>query len=442
MSTHEQVAERQLIALALTGNPALERRFAAIPPDAWTPGIHETVATVLRDRITREIPIDAVMISAAASDVVGTDDRAQRVHAFVVSCATSAPTGESWDYYEELVLRHLHLRRLHAAGLRIAQLSDAGLDGGEVSEIAGLIQASVEDLTAGVSVAGPPMSLQDLLDQEEEPYDWLIPDLIERMDRLIITGFEGSGKSFLLAQMAVTVAAGLHPFSGYLIEPNGFRVLVVDCENSRKQVQRRYRGIRERVNLLREQAGASPIDWSKQVRLDIRPAGLDLTDAMEFARLEQAIAATAPDLVMAGPIYRMHRQNINDEQAARELVDALDRLRTKYRFALILEAHCGHIGETSGGRKLRPTGSSLFMRWPEFGMGIRGFGDAASEEHPSTVEMVTWRGSRDERRWPSLLKHSSSELPWTPAEWRYREDHGMPRLNEDRTQFEEQRWPA
>jgi hypothetical protein len=46
---------------------------------------------------------------------------------------------------------------------------------------------------------------------DDEP-DWLIPDLLERRDRLILTGEEGLGKSYLLRQIAIMAAAGLDPF--------------------------------------------------------------------------------------------------------------------------------------------------------------------------------------------------------------------------------------
>ena len=294
------------------------------------------------------------------------------------------------------------------------------MEGSEINEVIGHIRTSIDELEAGTAQGSePPISLQALLDEPEEPYDWLVPNLLERMDRVIFTGFEGTGKSYLLAQFALAIAAGVHPFQAVPFSRNGFRVLVLDCENSKKQIKRRYRKVVQNVNQIREMYSMKPIDWSQHLRFEVRPDGINLADMQQYARVESAIAATAPDLVVAGPLYRMHKTNINDEQAARELVDALDRLRVKYGFTLLAEAHVGHGGEHTGGRKLRPTGSSLFLRWPEFGYGIRAFRDAVGEEHPSVVEMVAWRGSRDERMWPGLLKHSESELPWMPADAAY-----------------------
>lgn len=423
--TADVVAERQLLAMALSGHPSMPARFAALPVAAFTDPVHAIVGTVLRDRFTRRVPVDALTIAADAAAAAGTDHQSDTVRQFVRAASITAPPLSSWEYYAEVVVTYAAARQAWQVGQRLAQRLDGPVDGDGLAAAVSEARDRLETLDRGPVTVEPPLSLQALMDEQAPDHDWLVPNLLERMDRLIVTGYEGTGKSFLLAQFALTIAAGLHPFAGTLINPAGMRVLVLDCENSKWQVKRRYESTVGRVNLTREEHGLTPVDWSQHLRFVLRPEGVDLADGREFSRIESAIAATAPDLVLAGPLYRMHKANINEEQAARELVDALDRLRVKYRFTLICEAHVGHVGETSGGRRLRPTGSSLFLRWPEFGYGIRGFGEAQAEEHPSTVELVAWRGARDERNWPHLLRHSQTELPWTPADPKYRDDFGM-----------------
>lgn len=69
-------------------------------------------------------------------------------------------------------------------------------------------------------------------------------------------------------------------------------------------------------------------------------------------------------------------------------------------------------------RQLRPLGSSLFLRWPEFGYGLRPTPETMHEEHPSVIELSAWRGARDERYWPKQLKHGHT-LPWEPVDLAY-----------------------
>jgi hypothetical protein len=422
------VTERQLLALVLTGDRRIAAEFLRLPTEVFSSERHKVVALVLRAQIAANVgPVDVFMAAAAAAERAGTDGQAEEERRFVHNLALTAPPTSSWHLYADAALDAMHIRDMLVAGHRITQLAEnaaAGADLDEVIARAGEALASASERRVSTSTA-PPISLQELLDQQDEPHDWLVPGLLERMDRLMLTGFEGTGKSYLLAQMALCVAAGLHPFTGRVVKPAGYRVLVLDCENSKPQIRRRYRQTAAIVNRLREENGLGPIDWSQHMRLNIRPDGIDLGDKREIARVESAIAATQPDLVVGGPLYKMHRANLNDETAARDLVGVLDDLRGRYRFTLILEAHVGHVGETQGGRKLRPTGSSLFLRWPEFGYGVRAFDPDAGEEHPKTVQMVAWRGSRDERDWPGLLSHSATELPWTPSDNDYRRRHYM-----------------
>jgi RecA-family ATPase len=406
--------------MTLSGHPSAAQRFLDVPAAAWAEH-HEPIVTVIRDRIRRGIPLDALVIAGDVASTIGIKDQAKRIHDYVIQCASTSPPLTDWDHYVEQVLMFHTIRSADVIAERLQQHLEVATDPAAVAErVADAAAALAESGDAMAPTATePPVSLQELLDQPDEPYDWLVPDLLERMDRLVLTAFEGVGKSTLLAQFALCLAAGIHPFTGEVINRAGHRVLVLDAENSERQIKRRYRRFVSNINYLRETHAMPPIDWSDQLRFMIQPAGLDLADARDFARVEAKIAAAAPDVVVAGPVYRLSKLDIRDEPAAKALVDALDELRVKYRFTLILEAHVGHVGEAQGGRKLRPTGSSLLLRWPEFGFGLRAYGDAQGEEHPSIVEVVAWRGSRDERAWPALLRHGTDLLPWTVAQSDY-----------------------
>lgn len=417
---HDMLAERRLLEMVLSGHPAVAQKFLDVPARAWSTW-NEPIVTVIRDRIRRGIPLDPLVIAADVISTIEHVDQAERTRLFIENAGTTCPPLDDWDHYASQVLMCFTIREADEVAVRLTQSLELVTEPDAVSAV--VAQALEALTTAGEGLApqaaGPPISLQELLDQPDEPYDWLVPDLLERMDRLVITAFEGVGKSTLLLQFALCLAAGVHPFTGEVVRREGHRVLVVDAENSERQIKRRYRRHLSNINYLRETRALPPIDWSDQLRFVIRPAGMDLADPRDYARLEAKIAATAPDVVVAGPIYKMSKLDIRDEPAAKALVDALDHLREKYRFTLILEAHVGHVGEAQGGRKLRPTGSSLLLRWPEFGYGLAPFGDAKGEEHPSLVELVAWRGSREERAWPKLLKHGKDLLPWTVAQSEY-----------------------
>lgn len=424
----DHTAERQLLAIALHGRTD---ELLALPVAAIDHEQHRRIANAIRNLNTRGIPTDPPVVMREVVNNAGGDTRAQELGRLVVELSTRPVAGEAAAYYAERIAA-LHTARELSKAVETfrgkvayaAENDDDQVMSGAALEMR---EAITEAETAFRPVAAePPMSLGTLLAEEDEPYDWLVPDLLERTDRLILTGFEGTGKSFLLAQFALCVAAGIHPFTAEPMPAGEYRTLVFDCENSKRQMKRRYRKIAAQVDALRRKYDLPPVNWHEAVRIVSRPEGVALTEPRELARIEQNVALSAPDLVVAGPLYKMSKLDVKDEQAAKELCDTLDVLRVRHQFTLIAEAHAGHANDGGGNRRVRPIGSSLFLRWPEFGFGIAPHRDAATEEHPSLVEVKHWRGSRDERDWPRVLRHGE-HLPWEPTGdyWRQVAEKGI-----------------
>lgn len=241
---------------------------------------------------------------------------------------------------------------------------------------------------------------------------------VDRPDGMFLAGREcvPTHNSVLCSQLAACMAGGVHPFTGAVLGSGnrGVRVLVVDAENSAVQSRRRYRSIIAKVDRLRVAGGIEKVDWKTQALIDIRPEGIDLLTGRDVGYLEHAIGVSAPDLVVLGPLYKLFNADPSDEKAVREVAGVLDGLRSRHRFALLLEAHAGKGEDHSGARRMAPIGSSLWMRWPEFGYGIRRSREAKSEVRPELVDVVSWRGTREERQWPGHLRHGS-KLPWEPT---------------------------
>ncbi|MBW0088262.1 AAA family ATPase [Pseudonocardia sp. KRD-184] len=412
----DHTAERQLLAIALHGRTD---ELLALAPGAFSHWQHAAIAMAITGLAQRGMPTDPPIVMREVVNAAGGDARAQTMGKLVADLATHLVPGESAGYYVERISALHTARELALAMERFQGKVAYAAENDDDEVLAGAANEAREAIGAAEVAfrpvaAEPPMSLGSLLDEEDDPYDWLVPGLLERTDRLILTGFEGTGKSFLLAQFALCVAAGLHPFTGDPLPEREYRTLVFDCENSKRQMKRRYRRIAAQVDALRRKHDMGPVDWHRAVRIVSRPEGVALTEPRELARIEQNVSLSAPDLVVAGPLYKMSKLDVKDEQAAKELTDTLDLLRVRHQFTLIAEAHAGHSNDGGGARRVRPIGSSLFLRWPEFGFGIAPHRDCATEEHPSMVEVKHWRGSRDERAWPQVLRHGA-HLPWEPT---------------------------
>ncbi|PKW15950.1 AAA family ATPase [Saccharopolyspora spinosa] len=428
MTTISDVAaEEALLGAVLWNADAAGPALRSVPPDAWWRPINQTLATVLTGMLVRGEPIDptTVLSQVMADGLLTQVDGAYLARLYTgFTVVNHAPT-----YAARITELGAQRNLVMTMQRNIAMLDGEFVEDDRIdthSAVSRLRTACDEAERSAQATTYEPTSLDELLAGEDQ-YRWLVPGLLERGDRMVLTGAEGSGKSVLVSQVAATLCGGLHPFTGTMLGDGSqqIRVLVVDTENSEAQTRRRYRRLVRSVDGLRFHADMPPVDWAHQFFVEIRPQGLDLTRGADVAWLERAMQATAPDLLVIGPLYRLHHGDPNDERLARELVHVLDSVRVRHNCALITEAHAGHATDSAGDRRMRPSGSSLWLRWPEYGYGLRrakdqgdlGTGELArrNRERPVLVDVVAWRGSREERNWPTSLQHGQT-LPWTPAD--------------------------
>lgn len=251
--------------------------------------------------------------------------------------------------------------------------------------------------------------LYEFLAEHDPAEDWVIPGLLERSDRLIWTGREGLGKTVVTRQLAIAGAAGIHPFTDICFPPQ--KVLFIDCENPVRKSRRRFRELEEICRLKHR-----PVPHGG-FRIIHRPEAIDLSREEEALWLIERVTAHKPDLLVIGPLYKLHALDINDELAARAITRVLDQARGQADCAVIIEGHAPH-GEEGRNRTLRPVGSSLFMRWPEFGYGIKE-APALPDQKVTRKRVVVhaWRGPREERDWPRLLTWGEERFdwPWVPV---------------------------
>ncbi|PZF11753.1 hypothetical protein DEI98_06435 [Curtobacterium sp. MCLR17_034] len=236
-----------------------------------------------------------------------------------------------------------------------------------------------------------------------DAYDWVIPELLERKDRLIVTGPEGSGKTTFVRQLAVLASAGIHPTSFKPIDP--VKVLVVDAENTERQWRRAVRFTARRA----QEVGA--VDPGLAINI-VAGNRIDITRGSHLSEIHRLIDRHKPDVLFIGPLYKLVPKAINNDDDAAPLIVGLDSLRER-DIALVMEAHAGKSASATGERDLRPRGSAALLGWPEFGFGLRPDPDGTGDMR--TVAVSRWRGDRDERAWPKRMIRGAS-WPWEPVQ--------------------------
>lgn len=298
---------------------------------------------------------------------------------------------------------HAHLirdasvcRSVESLGSRLRQAAVSGMSAaelmtmarGEFEAVQRSASAEMESITLGELLAGP------------DDYDWIIPGLMEREDRLMITGAEGGGKTTLGRQIVIMAAAGLNPMTSEAIEP--VRVQVVDCENTDRQWRRKVRGVTAQARRLGSVNPEQAVSLSLTGRIDI-------SSEKWLGAVHRLLDRSKPDLLYIGPLYKMAPGALNSDDEAAPILNALDSIRER-GIAMVIEAHAGHSVGGGGDRNLRPRGSSQFLGWPEMGFGLR-----VDKDNPEVSVIERWRGDRDERDWPEKVRRGGA-FPWTPVE--------------------------
>jgi replicative DNA helicase len=223
----------------------------------------------------------------------------------------------------------------------------------------------------------------------DKPTPWVIRGLIRQGWRTVIVAQSGQGKTWLLRQFAVCAAYGIHPLRFTPIQP--VRTMLIDLENPDDHL---YRSL----DVLVTQAKRSSGTKSDVTRLWRRPGGINLRKRADRAEVETLLTRRRPELLVLGPLYKSYRVKDRDawDLVASEVQEVLDDWRVRFSLSILIEDHAPK------GKDLVPFGSSLWLRWPEIGLGLD-----LQKDH--SLEVQRWRGDRMPTDWPDSLERGS---PW------------------------------
>jgi replicative DNA helicase len=188
--------------------------------------------------------------------------------------------------------------------------------------------------------------------------------------------------------------------------------LFIDAENSRNQSRRAYQWIAGRIVRPNIAAG-----WKSRLIHKTRNDGVDLPgrDAKWFV---DVAARVAPDVLILGPAYKLMRGDPQKDRDVQDLLDVIDKVRVQQKCAVLVETHAPHGSRES--RHMRPYGSSVWLRWPELGIGYQRDTSEGIVQFPQPrqLESVDWRGQREDRDWPDFIGYGDTrtrEMPWAPV---------------------------
>jgi hypothetical protein len=172
------------------------------------------------------------------------------------------------------------------------------------------------------------LSLAQLLEQQPSTTPCLVePGLLPAQGILFVGGEPKVGKSLLVANLALSLAAGSSR-AGFSI-PTSRRVLICQFELPLPQFV-------SRLAIMRRSLGTTA---DHHLLVDTRASGHLLSAPQGLQHFLTAAQEAAAEVIILDPLYSTHDQDENDTRAMAALCQALLRLRDASRAALIVVHH-------------------------------------------------------------------------------------------------------
>lgn len=174
--------------------------------------------------------------------------------------------------------------------------------------------------------AAPVRSLAQLLVEQPAatPACLVEPSLLPPQGILFVGGEPKVGKSLLVANLALPLAAGVDRLGFPIPAPR--RVLVCQFELPAAQFV-------SRSTVMRRALGAAA---GERLLVDTRASGHLLSAAQGLGHFFEAAKAAAAEVIVLDPLYSAHDQDENDTRAMASLCQSLLRLRDASRAALVV----------------------------------------------------------------------------------------------------------
>jgi putative DNA primase/helicase len=257
-------------------------------------------------------------------------------------------------------------------------INDYRLNGGDVSALLNTIDEKVSQwLITGDEFCSQPAPIQ-----------WLIKGWLQREATCMIHGASGSGKTFLVLDMALTVSSGLPEWNGHRVTKGNVVYLAGEG----------HHGLKSRI------AG-----WKQSKNVDtlgdfyVSRTGLDLDTPEGLSHTFNAIKATGkkPDLIIVDTLHRFLQGDENSAQDAKPMLDSCMALIHEFRCSVLFVHHTGVSAEA----KDRARGSSAYKAALENEINVQ-----AEERGKKPMEVKPMKAKDSEMESPKFFNLVSTPI--------------------------------
>jgi hypothetical protein len=190
--------------------------------------------------------------------------------------------------------------------------------------------------------------------------------LLYPKSRLGLTGPGKKGKSMLVQNMVLSLAAGIPLLDQFPI-PLARRVVYIQSEVSPHAMQDRFK------RMIDSRAGDNLGFHSATL---VNAPNLKIDSKEGFRAVEMILEQSEAEIAVFDPLYRLHVADENRANEMRAVIDRFDQLMNKFGIAIILVHHHGKVTEGKDESQFS-RGSSVFTDWIDTQLIFRGQGETA-----------------------------------------------------------------
>lgn len=166
--------------------------------------------------------------------------------------------------------------------------------------------------------------------QQEEPVKWICKPFIAEQAIGIIGGLPESRKSWILVDLAIECARGGGLWLGKF-PIAGKKVLLIDQERSKAEVQRRLKAIIAGKDLnVNDMASTLFVRSGTSTRIDLQPS---------FDALRKEIAEIRPDIILVDSFATFHTKEESNRMEIQQVMERIKQIRNEFNCAVIVIHH-------------------------------------------------------------------------------------------------------
>lgn len=163
--------------------------------------------------------------------------------------------------------------------------------------------------------------------QQPSPIKWLVKHWVQEESLMMVHGPSGGGKTFVVLDWCLHIAAGLPSWNGHKVKPG--TVVYLAGEG--------HHGIRSRIAAWKQHHGVS------KTNMYISKAGCDLNTPEGYIKVVEAIRSlpSPPDVITVDTLHRFLAGDENSAQDAKTMIDACASLMREFNCTVKLVHHTG-----------------------------------------------------------------------------------------------------